>query len=265
LEKFRNIDSISVWGGEKNTIRFYGKVCLSIKPQFSDALTATAKNQISQAIAGKYGVVGSDIVFIDPEFIDVDVAVFGQVNTQLTNDPLSIIQGRIITDLGIYNTDVLNHFDTILSEVNLMNYLMNDEPSITTAYSVKRMHKNFTVLYTSTGTNVVTFSNAIIPGTVKTSSIILYAGKQYTMQDDSLGAVWLRDTAGKSPTLQPIGSVDYVNGIVKFVLPQLATVKDYAGSTAVITTYASPQNPDIETSLNNIVRIASTSCVLTQQ
>jgi hypothetical protein len=265
LEKFRNIDSISVWGGEKNTVRLYGKVCLSIKPKFSDTLTATAKNQISQAIAGKYGVVGSDIVFIDPAFIDVDVTVFGQVNTQLTNDPLSVIQGRIITDLGTYNTDVLNHFNTILSEVNLIKYLMNDEPSITTAYSVKRMHKNFTVLYTSTGTNIITFSNPIIPNTIVSSSIILYAGKPYVIKDDGLGAVWLKDTAGKSPTLQSIGSVDYVNGVVKFVLPQLATVKDYAGSTAVITTYASPQNPDIETSLNNIVRIASTSCILTAQ
>jgi len=266
LEKFRNIDSLSVWGGEKNSVRQYGKVFLSIKPKFSDALTATAKQQISDAISGKFGVVGTDLLFMDPEFIDVDVSLVGEVNTLLTNDTLSIIQGRLLADLDTYNTDVMNHFGTILSDVNMLNYLMDDEPSIVTLFSVKNMHKNFTVLYQSTGTNVITFSNPLVPGTIYTTSPILYGlNGPYQMKDDGLGALWLRDANGASPTLQAIGSVDYDQGIIRFVLPLFSTIQNYNGNSGVITIYAKPLNPDIKTSLNNIVRIASTTCTLTAQ
>jgi len=265
LEKFRNVDSLSVWGGEKNTIRQYGKVMLSIKPKLSDVLTVTAKNQIQQAIVEKFGVVGADMIFVDPEFIDVDVSVFGKVDTQLTNDPLTVIQGRVLADLNTYNTTQLNHFGTILSENQMINYLIADEPSIVTAYSVKNMHKNFTILYQSTGTNIVTFSNPIVPNTIYTSSVILYGGNSYTIKDDGLGNVWLRDSSGNSPTKNAIGTVDYNKGIVSFVMPQFATVQGYTGTVAVVTTYAKPLNPDINTSLNNIVRIASTACALTAQ
>lgn len=263
LEKFRNIDSLNVWGGEKNSIRQYGKTFISVKPQFSDVLTVTAKNQINNAIVGKYGIVGSDIIFVDPEFIDVDVNIVGQVNTQLTNDPVTVIQGRILGDLTTFDTQQMNHFGSILSDVQMLNFLMADEPSIVTAFSTKVMHKNFTILYQSTGTNVVTFSNPIVPNTVYTSSIVLYAGVQYTLKDDGLGALWLRDTSGNSPTMLAIGSIDYKLGTLKFTLPFLATIKNFPGTTGILTTYAKPLNPDIETSLNNIVRIANTTCTLT--
>lgn len=57
MSEFRNIDSINVWGGEKNYYKDYGKIYISIKPKFADKLTLTAKNDISSRLITKFSVI----------------------------------------------------------------------------------------------------------------------------------------------------------------------------------------------------------------
>jgi hypothetical protein len=65
LSEFRNIDSISVWGGENNYRKEYGKIFISVKPKYSDNLTMTAKRDIENRLLSKYCVVGMEPVFMD--------------------------------------------------------------------------------------------------------------------------------------------------------------------------------------------------------
>lgn len=262
LEKYPNIDSLSVWGGEENIIKTYGTVFVSIKPKYSNALTASLKAQLIQNIMQPYGVVGMNVQFVDPNFINVDVNIYGSVDLRLTSDTLSTIESRIISDLATYNTSNLNHFNTVLSDVQMLNYLMADEPAVTTLYSSKMLWMTVNLLYQSSGTNQVLFSNPLVPGSIL-SSALSYGGVTVYLQDDGIGNVWLRQVPGGTNYISTAsGTVDYNNGIVSFTLPQFATVPGFTGTVAPLIINAEPQYPDINTSQNNIVVISSTNATL---
>jgi hypothetical protein len=261
LEKYPNIDSLSVWGGEDNIIKTYGSIFVSIKPKYSNALTASLKAQIQALILKPYGIVGMNVNWVDPNFINVDISVRGTVDLRLTSDGLTTIQSRIISDLATYNTDTLNHYGTVLSDLELLNFLKADEPEITTLYSTKILWMTVQLLYQSSGTNQVLFSNPLVPYSILSSNLSYGGYTAVTLSDDGLGGLWLMNSGSKL-LATPSGSVDYASGVVSFTLPQFATVTGYIGNTGQLIINAEPAIPDIETSQNNIVRIASTSCIL---
>lgn len=261
LEKYPNIDSLSVWGGEENIVKTYGTIFISVKPKYSNALTASLKAQIQSEILKPYGIVGMNASWVDPNFINVDVAIYGTVDLRLTSDGLNTIESRIISDLATYDTNELNHFDTVLSDLNMLNYLKSGEPEITTLYSSKLLWMATQVLYKSTGTTRVLFSNPLVPYSVVSSNISYSSYTNLTLKDDGQGNLWLMNGSTKL-LASPSGTVDYTNGIVAFTLPTFATITGYTGTTGQLIMNAEPAIPDIQTSQNNIVRIATTSCTL---
>lgn len=261
LEKYPNIDSLNVWGGEDNVVKTYGNVFISVKPKYSDALTASLKTQIQTDILQPYGVVGMRATWVDPNFINVTVALNGTVDLRLTSDGLTTIASRIIANSASYNTNTLNHFNTILSDLNYLNALTATEPEITTLYSSKLMWMTQPVIYQSSGTNQTFFSNPIVPYSVLTSSITYGGVTTLVLADDGQGNLWLLN--GTTRVLSAAsGSVNYQTGLVSFTLPQYATVTGYTGTTGNLIVNAEPAIPDIETSQNNIVRIVATTCNL---
>ena len=255
LDDFRNIESINVWGGEQNTIRDYGKTYISVKPYYADTLTALAKQEISEKIAKKYGIVGSDVVFVDPDFINVELTVVTSLDLRATNKTQTEIFNMIQETVGDYNSNQLSKFGSALSDVDLMSKIKATDKSIVSVYSIKKISKNFDHLYSTTSSNNVTFGNPIVPGTLITSDIT-YGNLTVAVKDDGLGNlnVVRTDTNAK---IVSAGSVNYSTGLVTYTLPVAARVAGYTGTYGRITWTASPQVPDIVTTLNNIVRINS--------
>lgn len=262
LSEFRNIDSLNVWGGERNGQREYGKVFISIKPKFSDSLTSSARNEIREAVISKYGAIGIDVEFIDPQFIETDVTIYGKVDLRKTNESLRILEGRVLTKLQEFNAENLSKFDTILSDVAMLDYLKSGEPSFVTLYSTKKLRKNQNVIHKSTSTNRLEFSNAIVPGV--SSTTIRYASMDCALRDDTSGNLWLyRIDTGVNLFTKPSGSVNYSSGTIDFVLPVYAEVKGFEGLySGVLQFTVVPKTPDVNTSLNNIVRISQTRVAL---
>jgi len=261
LEKYPNIDSLSVWGGEDNIIKTYGSIFVSVKPKYSDALTASLKAQLQADIMQPYGIVGMNVNWVDPNFINVSINLYGSVDLRLTSDGLTTIESRLIADAATYNTNTLNHYNTILSDINFLNYLTEDEPEITTLYSTKLLWMTQTVLYKSSGTNQTYFSNPLVPYSVVSSAISYSTYTNLTLSDDGQGNLWLMNGTTKLLS-SPSGSVNYTTGLVSYTLPTYATVTGYTGNTGQLIINAEPAIPDIQTSQNNIVRIVNTTCTL---
>lgn len=263
LSEFRNIDSLNVWGGERNGQREYGKVFISIKPKFADSLTASARNEIRKSVIEKYGAIGIDIEFVDPQFIETDVNVYGRVDQRKTNDSLRVLEGKILNRIQVFNTETLSKFDTILSDVQLLDFLKADLPAIITIYTTKNLRKKQAVIHKSTSTNRIEFSNTIVPGV--TSSTIRYAGADCYLKDDGIGGLFLVNSSTDVPLFtKTSGTVDYSNGTIDFVLPTFAEIKGFEGLySGIIEFKVTPKAPDVNTSLNNIVRIAATKVSLT--
>lgn len=263
LSEFRNIDSINVWGGETNSRREYGKVFVSIKPKNADSLTASARTEIKNTIVERYGVVGSDVIFVDPDFINVEVVITARIDKKKTNRTTGQIQSLIISQVANYNTNTLNRFGNLLSDVEMLDQVRSSEPAIVSLYSSKILKKVVQIIHGSTGTYPVVFGNAIEPG-IETSPLV-YGGVVMTLKDaDKDGNLYLvRQDNGTKFLSGSFGTVDYSTGEIAFQLPGSARVHGYQNETiGALTWTTSPVNPDIETVENNIVRITSTQAVI---
>lgn len=260
LDEYRNIETLNVWGGEESLVRDYGKVYVSIKPKNSDSLTSLARTQIRNSIVKEYGVVGIDVVFVDPEFIEVDVTVNAKIDLRKTNRSLPEVNTLIRDRVLEYNTDYLGRFDNILSDVDFLQYIREGEDEFVTLYDKKVLRKSHRHLHGSSSTNSVVFGNQLRPSTI-TSSDISYSTYTAYLKDDGLGALNLVDKATEK-TLVSAGTVDYLNGVISYNLPVFSRITGYQSSTSGLLEFSAiPEMTDVNTFLNNIVRISKVKVV----
>lgn len=257
--EFRNISSINVWGGEENAIRNYGKIFVSIKPKFSDRLTSRSREEIKTRLLERYGYVGVDVVFVDPDFIEIDVDVTVKIDKRKTNMTNFEIRNSILDRISTYNSVNMSQFDQFFSEVDFLDSLREDYEFIRTVYCSKTLRKQYEHLQGSDSTNVVNFSNPIKPGSLSTGSIS-YGGTSVTIMDDSKGALYFMFNGAKIDA----GTIDYATGIIQYKLPRTAKITGYENANfGLLEISVSPQIPDVNTSQNNIVRISKTKVTVT--
>jgi hypothetical protein len=262
ISEFRNIDSISVWGGEDNIFKDYGKIYISVKPKFADKLTLTTKRDIEKRLISKYCVVGMQPVFVDPEYVNVELIVYGKIETRKTNLTVGQIDKMIVNTILNYNKTSLNVFDNFLSDVVLMNQIKVDVPSLKSVYSKKTFNKDQQIIYKAEIENSLFIGNPITHG-VK-SSLFIYGDDICYFSDDVDGRVYIyKSVDNLKLLLKSFGWVDYDRGIIYYEFPKFATlVKNNFGEMGVINFSATPVNPDVETHLQNIVRITDIKVVL---
>lgn len=254
MEEFRNIDSLSVWGGERAKQRDYGKVFCSIKPKNAQYLTGAAKREISESIVKKFGVVGSEVVFVDPEYIDVEVSVSVRVSKNKTDKTPADITSDVTQRIWGYADRTLNKFQVFLSDIDMLTAARGGDSYIASLFSSKVLKKATTVVYGSTGATETDFSNELRPRTVS-SSEFTYGGEAVHIKDDGAGALFLSRSNGTRVLPAQIGTVDYAAGTLSYAFPSFARVPGYTGQNGIVTFEAAAVNPDVNTSLNNIVRI----------
>lgn len=262
LSEFRNIDSINVWGGEKNYYKDYGKIYISVKPKYADKLTLTAKNDITDRLITRYSVVGMEPVFVDPEFVNVNLSVYVKIDTRKTNKSLGQFERDINAIISNYNATTLNVFDNFLSDVTMLDLVMESDPAIKSCYSKKILDKEQEIIYASLIENVMLFSNPLLPG-VKSSDFV-YGLTTCYFKDDADGKIYIYNKATDTKFVPAIcGFVDYTRGAIHYTLPEFArmSINDF-GSSGIIKFTAVPVNPDIETFLQNIIRITSIRVIL---
>ena len=194
-------------------------------------------------------------MFIDPEYINVDVELVVKVDRKKTNKSLGDVQGEVIAGAVEYDERVLNTFGADLNDIDLINSSRGDRPYITSIYSVKRLRKSCKVMYRSTGATLLNFSNGVEKNSVS-SSTFLYGGVECEFVDLN-GLLYIVKLDGTKMVNKSMGSVDYGRGLVEFKFPEFATVASYTGSTGVVEFKAIPATPDVRTELNNIVKISA--------
>jgi hypothetical protein len=263
IGEFRNIDSINVWGGEDNLYKDYGKIYLSVKPKFADKLTLTAKKDIANRLLSRYCVVGMQPVFIDPEFVNVELTVYGKVDIKKTTKTFGQIEREIANTITMYNDSSLNVFDNFFSDVTLMNHIMEQVPALKSCYSKKVINKDQQIIYAAEIENLLYVGNPITMG-VKSSTFI-YGVDECYYADASDGLLYIyKKSDGTKLLLQSFGRVEYDKGVIHYNFPRYATLtQNNFGSAGIINFTMIPVNPDIETYLQNIVRITKTRVVLT--
>lgn len=262
ISDFRNIDSINVWGGEDNIHKDYGKIYLSIKPKYADKLTLTAKKDIQNRLISKYCVVGMQPVFIDPEFVNIEITVYAKVDNKKTTLSFGQIEKLVVDAITHYNESTLNVFDNFLSDVDLMAAIKETVPAIKSCYSKKILNKDQNIIYQAEIEMAMVIGNPILPG-IK-SSAFTYGPDTCYFADDVNGVIYIYKASDNTKLLaKSFGRVDYIKGTIYYQFPKYGIlVNNNFVTNGNINFTAVPINPDVETYLQNIVRITKIRVVL---
>lgn len=261
LEKFRDIDSINVWGGEKNYNREYGSVFISIKPKYNTRLSSTAKKEI-ELIVGEYNVSGLPIILKDPEYLFIDMNVFVKYDRNLTNKSSGEISSLVYNRIVEYNNLYMDKFNIGLSDVDLLDYARIIEPSITRIYDTKTLRKQHIFQYRDTLENIIQFGNPINKGSLITSGF-KYGALKCKLIDDSKGNIIIVDYLTDIPVLNtPLGKIDYTTGNILIVLKlDIVSDTDY-GNSGLISFNATPSLPDIDTYQQGIISLENIRVII---
>lgn len=187
IREFGNIDSISVWGGEKNTEPDYGKVYIAIKPTGAAALNAAEKNNIITAIENK-NIVSITPTIVDPDFTYIKLDVFFKYNPNLTDNTKIALEGLVRNRLQTYAQTYLQRFDGVFRYSKLLSEIDSVDKAILNSVTRVYMFKDITPSNVTANSIDITFASPIYAST-STSSIL-------TSSEFKIGGVvhYLRDT-----------------------------------------------------------------------
>lgn len=254
LQKLGFIDSISVWGGENNYNKDYGKIFISVKPKFGDKLTESAKESIEKTLIDNYCIIGMQPFFVDPEFIDIDLDIYAKIDSKKMIKSLGTIEKEINQTVVDFNNNNLNVFDNYYSDVELLDAIRENNSEIKSCYTKKSLNKNIKIYYGNITENVLLFGNPLV--NIK-SSLFVYGNKDVYIKDEN-GLLYIFDNiTNLKYIIKSVGTLDYNTGVCKFTFPEFAKTKENNFITyGVLQFNGISQNPDIETFLQNILRIA---------
>lgn len=126
LQSNPNIQSVAVWGGEKNDPPMYGKVFISLNPTPGQVITEQDKDNIKNSIIDPKTPVAIIPEFVDPEYTYI------QLEIDTTYDPkkTTLTKGEVETAVRLA---VDNYFTNNLNKLNKSFYysrlhdLINDQ------------------------------------------------------------------------------------------------------------------------------------------
>ena len=248
LSYFRNLQAINVWRGEDNFKKQYGKVFISVKPYYADKLSTSAKKEIERKLLEDSKRLGAEPVFVDPEFINCDIEIILTTNVADYSVGVTELQERAIQAATKFSEESLNIFGNSLSDVELNDRIRKSHNGIVSSYTRKTFRKSIDISLASSTANYVFFGNPVIVGSVLFEfSDNYYKWKCYDVD----GKIVAETTNVDKKIVKQIGDIDYSTGNISFVVPV------NINESRTIEIKCEPKNPDVVSSFNNIVRIAT--------
>lgn len=252
LDEFGDVESISVYGGEKATEVQYAKMVVAIKPYNSDNLSETAKTLIRNNLVKKYGIVGSNIIFVKPDYINLDVVVYIKKNrlSIIDNDQ---IESEVTIKAEDYNRTVLNKFESMYSDNDFITFIKDDVDYISSIYTKKVINKKLTFDKGLDTRYLINMSNAV---TDMRSTVFEYGIYHAYFKNDGENIYVYDSTTNLKLSELILGNISFDSGVITLDIP-----KDIYNQYIEIS--CTPSTPDIETTLNNIVRFNNISIRVT--
>ena len=221
LNNAPDLQTISVWGGEKSSPPVYGKVYISAKPFGDTTLSASRKDELVELLDDR-NTVTIEPVFVDAEYLYVVPSIEVRYNPAVTskngNNLLTQVDGVMSTfntnDLGVYNSNF--YLSEFIKKVDAI-----DSSVINVAIDIQ-MQRRFIPTTTITQAYQVNFNNPIYNPHAGhkyaiSSSSFTYSGFTCYFDDDGNGMLRIyRIVQGKRVSvINNAGVVNYALGSVK--------------------------------------------------
>ena len=259
IEKYPNIESIAVWGGEDNDPPQYGAVFICIKPRHGLELSPLTKQKLTEDILSKYNMLAINPIITAPEYTYIDVETTVKYNPVLTAMSSSEVQTKIIEDIAAFFEAEVSAFKSILRYSQLGNTIDSADPSISNNLTSVKFYKKFFIQASNTvGNYIFKYDNAITPGSA-VSSVFgnTETSTQYALLDNGQGNILLYDIVNEQFLNTEQGTIDYENGII-----ELLGFRPVLDTNSVISLYAIPQSNDITAIRSNLLVLNQSSVTM---
>jgi hypothetical protein len=220
--EYPNVDSVAVWGGEKNVPPHYGTVYISLKPVSGYVITNLTKQNIVKTILQSRNIVSIVPVVVDPDYIFLLVNSLVKYNAQSTSLSSGQIQYDVIATIQNFSETNIGHLGDIFRYSQLTKAIDGTDSSITNDLTTVLMQKRFIPALNVIDTYTLLFSNPLVPGTLTSATFIdtadpnYVSGQGYQFDDNGLGTIRTYKYVGptKTYTNQKAGTVNYTTGTV---------------------------------------------------
>jgi len=161
------VDSISVWGGEEETPRAYGKVFVSLKPKEDYYISETEKRRILTEIITPKAIVSVETIIRDPEYLYLLVSNYVQYNKNKTTQNAEGIKNSIRNSIILYNQTFLNKFGATFVLSKLQDNIDGvDLNAILGSETILRLQKRFEPDLTISASYIINFNSTLYRGTL---------------------------------------------------------------------------------------------------
>lgn len=162
---YPTIDSISVWGGEDQIPKIYGKIFLSIKPKEGYYLSEIEKQRIIDEIVKPKSMVSVTTEIRDPEYLYLLFNNSVRYNARKTNLSPNALKTKIRNSILSHKNAYLNQFNSVLYISRLQDDIDNSDNSIIGNDVEHLVQKRFTPVLNSPITYNISFGTALKRGT----------------------------------------------------------------------------------------------------
>jgi len=259
VEKYPNIDSISVWGGEDNDPPQYGAVFISIKPKHGLELSPLTKASLIDDVLSKYNMLAITPIIVTPEYTYVDIDTTVKYNPLKTTLSSGEVQTVVIEDVKEFFQEEIAQFQVNLRFSKLSQTIDAADSAISNSLTTLKIYKKFYTQSSNTvGNYIFKFNNKINPGSAVSSVFgSTVDGSSMALLDDGQGNILLYDIISEGFISTTQGTVDYDSGII-----ELNGFNPVLDINTVISLYATPKSNDISTLRNNLLVLNSTNVTL---
>lgn len=270
-QRFPEIRSVSVYGGDELDPPQFGRVAISVNLEGNGFLSVTNKNEYIRYLADKSPLT-IEPIFIDPEFLYVEMTVDVTYSKKLTSKSISQLESLIRTSISNFNLDNLDDFgeilrssrlsatidtvdDGIISNSLCVNPIIEYKPVLNLTLNPKfKFEERLVKPYPYRAINGFTdFKPSIV------SSTFVYRGILSKLQDDGSGNMQVISAGTVNvEILNPnIGTVDYDTGEVRLVN---FAVESFSGGAIKI--YAAIASSDVKSPKSRILTIRDTDVTI---
>ena len=226
------VDSISVWGGEEETPKAYGKVYVALKPKQDYYISETEKQRIIDEIISPKSIVSVDTVIRDPEYLYLLVANYVEYDKKKTTQNAESIKNSIRNAILLYNQTNLNQFDSTFVLSKLQDNIDSvDLNAIRGSETVLRLQKRFEPDLTKSLSYTINFNAELHRGTI--------TNRMTSTQFDVYDSYGTRRTVLLEEIPQSytgVTSIEVTNGGSGYlVAPTVTITGDGSGATATAT------------------------------
>lgn len=224
--EFSEIQSISVYGGEKADPPLYGRVVIAVDIENADGLTLTAKEKFYNFIKTRTPLAIEPVITA-AQFMYVEVVSDVVYNTAFTSKSSSDIQTAVAGAITTYTEESLDNFGVTLRFSKMSKNIDASDTYIVSNDTKIRAIIEFTPIVNFTETFTIKFNNELeydhgaflsddIHYPALKSSEFIYSSQTCFIMDDGLGFLHIYRESGTNLTkiVNKIGTVDYTTGEV---------------------------------------------------